>query len=223
MSFRQPQVEWYKRHLHCKSQKKSPPKNIFSLFRKSEVSEQFIICCPSSTILEQKKWLHSQTSKKSIKNQLICSFYFTCTRSTQSNKQKHWQLCTFIQYIKTNQINSCKTSKLKGCEKEKSCIKRSSMIVYSSPTTLNSNWYLKSSLQNYPKTDSILTKFQIHSKKPTPPNLKRKKILKRCSIKSTSLCKGKTRKQAYTLKKSSLTKYKSNISMTPPLRNRSLF
>jgi hypothetical protein len=205
----------HKRYFNCKSLKESPPQNILYIFRKSKMSKLFIICCPCSTIQKLKKWLHSLTSKKSIEYQQISSFYFTSTTSSQSNKLKHRLLCTFILHIKTNLINSCKTSKLKGCKEKKSGIKRCTMCILSGPATLNSNWYLKSSLLNYPKTNSIQTKFQVHCKKTTPPKFKRKKVFKRCSIKCMhrSICKGKTRPLTHTQKKSSQTKLKGNIAM----------
>jgi hypothetical protein len=154
-----------KRHqgyFYCKSLKKTPPLNIFTTFRKSKMSQLFVICCSSSSIL----------------NLQICSFYFSCTTSPLPNQQKYRKLSTLIQHVKSNLICSCKTSKQKCSKTKKQCVKRITMFIYSCPTTQNSQRHLKCCLLYHPLTLSIQTKFQRNSEKTTPTLLKTNKLTK---------------------------------------------
>lgn len=86
------------------------------------------------------------------------------------------------------------------------------MGILSSPAALNSQRHLESCLQYHPKTLSIQTKFQRHSKKATPPLIKRHNAAKRTS----STCRKDWRKPrplAHCLEQSSQAKLESNIAM----------
>lgn len=215
-----PQMERHQRYFHSKSLKKPPPLNVFTTFRKSKVSLQFIVCCTCSTILEQQQRLHCLTSKKCIEYLQICCLYFTCSRTSLSNKLKHWQQGTLILDIKSKQVSSCKASKLKSSKTKKLCIKTGSMLILCGPTTLNSQWHLKSSLQYHPKALSILTKFQGYCKKPPPTLTERNSTTKRSTVPTParrrtnpfckSKCWNKTRPQTHTLEQSSQAKLKCN-------------
>lgn len=217
VSFWQPQMKWHQRHFYSKRLKEPPPLNILTAFRQSKMSQQFVVCCTCSAVLKLQQRLHCLTSKQSIKHLLVGSLYFTCTAPSLSNKLKHWLLCTLIQYIKSNQINSCKASKQKSCQTKKLCIKCTTMSIHCSPTTLNSLWHLKCSLQDHPKTQSVLTKFQRYSKKTTPALIKRYNAAEWTSTPRTGKAGRKywtkSRPQSHCLEQSSQTKLESNIAM----------
>lgn len=212
VSFWLPLVERHQRYLYSKRLKEPPPLNILTAFRQSKMSLQFIVSCTCSAVLEQQKRLHCLTSKQSIKYQLICSLYFTCTASSLPNKLKHRLLSTLIQYIKSNQINSCKAPKQKCCQEKKLCIKRTAVRCHSCPATLNSQRHLKCCQQDHPKTLSVQPKFLRDSKKTTPTLIKRYNAAKGTSTPCWKYWR-KSRPLAHCLEQSSLTKLESNIAM----------
>lgn len=212
VSFWLPLMKRHKRHLNSKRLKEAPPQNILTAFRQSKMSKQFVVSCTCSAVLQQQQRLHCLTSKQSIEHLLVCSLNFTSTATSQSNKQKHRLLCTLIQYIKGNQINSCKASKQKSCQTKKLSIKCTTMSIHSSPATLNCLRHLKCCLQDHPKTLSVLTKFQRYSKKTTPSLIKRYNAAKWTS----TTCRKhwtKSRPQTYCQEQSNKTKLESNIAM----------
>jgi hypothetical protein len=180
MSFWQPQVKRHLRNFHRKSLKESPPHKTFNKFRNSRkwsesshrMSYLFIMCCSCKTQQKQKNWLHRQTSKESIENLQISSFYFTSTTSTKSNQQKHWNQRAFIKHIKTKNIQTCKTCKKETLQTQKKSIKTCAMRVLCIPTTLNRQRHQYRSQQNHPEIQSINTEFKIDPLKTTPVCLK---------------------------------------------------
>lgn len=212
MSFWLPLMQRHQWYFNSKRLKEAPPQNILTAFRQSKMSLLFIVSCTCSAILEQQKRLHCLTSKQSIQYLLICSFYFTSTASSLPNKLKHWQLSTLIQYIKSNQINSCKAPKQKCGQEQKLRIKCTTVHCHGSPATLNCQRHLKCSLQDHPKTQSIQPEFLRYSKKTTPTLIKRYNAAKWTSS-SSGKYRSKSRPQANCLEQSSLTKLESNIAM----------
>lgn len=208
MGFWQPLMKWHQWNLYCKGQKESPPHNILTTFRKPKMSYLFIVSCSCSTQQELKNWQHCQTSNKCIKNLQIGSLYFSCSTSTQSNKQKHWNQRTFIKNIKTKNIQTCETCKKKTFKTKSLCIKRLAMCILCVPTALNCLRHQNSCQQNHPKIQSIQTKFQRECQKTTPICTKSDNLLE-----WNNCVWNKTRPQTHTQKQSSLTKKQSKKTM----------
>lgn len=137
VSFRQPQVQGHQRNFHSKGQKEPPPQKQLTTGFNRLLPQQQIICCSSPAVLQQKTRKHCQTSNQSIKYQQICSTYFSSTTSTQSNQLKHGLQRTLVKHIKTQQIQTRKTCKLKAFQSQLQSIKRLAMGILCIPTTQN--------------------------------------------------------------------------------------
>jgi hypothetical protein len=132
--FRLPQMQWHQRNFYSKGLKESPPKKQLTARLNRLLPQQQIICCSSPTVQQQKTGEHCQTSNQSIKHLQIGSSYFSSTTSTQSNQLEHGQQRTLIKYIKTLQVQTGKTPKLKTFQCQLQAIKRLTMSILSIPT-----------------------------------------------------------------------------------------
>jgi hypothetical protein len=163
VSFRQPQMQRHQRNFHSKGLKESPPQKYLTTRVNRKLPLLQIIGCSCPTIQQQKTRKHCQTSNKCIKYQQVCCTNFTRTTSTQSNQQKHRLKSTFIEYIKAQQIQTCKTPKLKTFQSLLQCVKGLTMSILSIPATLNCERHLNCCQQHHPKTLTIQSKFQFDS------------------------------------------------------------
>jgi hypothetical protein len=179
MSFRLPQMQWHQRNFNSKGLEESPPKKQLTTRFNRQLPQQQIVCCSSPTVQQQKTRKHCQTSNQSIKYLQISSTYFSSTTSSQSNQLKHGQQRTLIEYIKTLQVQTCKTPKLKTFQGQQQPIKRLTMSILSIPTTQYSQRHESCSKQNHPKTQTIQTKFLFNPKQPIPTPTQTNNLLKR--------------------------------------------
>jgi hypothetical protein len=194
MSFRLPQMQWHLRYFNSKSLKESPPQKQLTTRINIQSIQQQIRSGSCSTIQQKQTWKHSQTSYQSIEYLQISSSNFSCTTSTQSNQQKHRQKSTLIKYIKTKQIQSCKSSKQKTFQSQLQSIKRLAMLSLSIPTTLYSLWHQSCCQLHHPKTQTIQSKFLLNCKQSIPIHMYTNHLLKRFDS-----CRYKTRPQTNTL------------------------
>lgn len=178
MSLRQPQMQRHLWYLNSKCQEKSPPKQQLSTRMNRKAPQQQIIGCTGPTIQLQQARKHCQAPYESIKNLQICSTYFSCTTSPQPDLQEHRLKSTFIKYIKTKQINTRKTPKLKTFQCLQQSIKSLTMFILSIPTTLNCLWHLNCSQHDHPKTQTILAKLQLYCKQSIPTCTQTNNLLK---------------------------------------------
>lgn len=202
-------------NFYSKCQKESPPQKQLTTRLKRRAPQQQIICCSSPTILQQKTGKHCQTSNHSIQYQQVSCTYFTSSTSSQSNKQKHRQLCTFVKHIKTQLIKTCETCKLKAFKSLQQSKKRLAMFVLCIPTTQNSQWHLYCSKQYHPKIQTILSKFLFHLEQAVPTCTKTYNLLKgfNCSW-------DKTRPQTHTQQQCQHTKKQCIKTMHFPFFSR---
>lgn len=179
VSFGQPQVQWHQRNFNSKSLEESPPQKQLTTRINRQLPQLQIVGGSCPTIQLQKTGKHCQRAYQSIKHQQIGSTYFSSTPSPQSNQLKHGQKCTLIEYVKTQQVQTCETSKLKTFQGLLQCIKRLTMSILSIPTTLNSQRHLNCSLQYHPKTLTIKPKFLFHCEQSIPACTETNHLLKR--------------------------------------------
>lgn len=179
VSFGLPQVQRHQRNFDCKGLEESPPQELLATGINRQLSQQQIIRSSGPAIQEQKTGKHCQTSNQSIKHLQIGCTYFSRTTPTQSNLKEHRQECTFIKYVKTQQIQTGETPKLKTFQSLLQCIKRLAVLVLCLPTALNCQWHLSCSQQNHPKTLTIKPEFQFYSKLSVPTPAKPNHLLKR--------------------------------------------
>lgn len=179
VSFRLPQMQWHQRNFNSKCLKEPPPKKQLTTRLNRQLPQQQIICCSCPTIQLQNTRKHCQTSNQSIEYLQISSSYFSCTTSTQSNQLKHRQQRTLVQYIKTQQIQACKTPKQKAFQSQQQPIKRLTMSILSIPTTQNCQRHKNCCKQNHPKTQTIQTKFLFNPKQSIPTPTQTNYLLKR--------------------------------------------
>ena len=163
VSLWQPQMQWYHRNLNLESQKQSPPKHqLFAqipifMNQKQKASGTY------KTKHYQHTRQHCQTTYQSIQYQKVLLTYFTWTRSSQSNCQKHRQQTTFVQNIETKQIKRSKPSKQTTFKNKQNSYKTFCPISWHIiPTTKNCNWHQNSCKQNHPQTQPIHSKFQTY-------------------------------------------------------------
>jgi hypothetical protein len=134
VSFRLPQMLWHQRNFYSKSQKESPPEKQLTARLKRQLPQLQIICCSGPTVQQQKTRKHCLTSNLCIKHLQISCAYFSSTTSPQSNQLEHGQQRTLIKYIKTLQVQTGKTPKLKTFQCQLQPIKRLTMCILSIPT-----------------------------------------------------------------------------------------
>ena len=178
VGFGQPQVLWHQRNFHPESLKETPPKQGLAPRIKRSLPQKQIVRCSPPAQLNQQAGKHCKASNQGVQNQQIGSTNFSCSTSTQSNQQKHRNKRAFIQHIKTQNIQTCKSPEKKTFKSHQKPQKSLSMRILSVPTTQNCQRKQSSSQQNHPQTQPIKTKFQIHSKNTIPSPLNPYNLLK---------------------------------------------
>lgn len=172
--FRQPQMQRHQRYFYCKRLEKAPPQNINKRGFQSSLCLKHIGSCSPPTLLQQYTGQHCQTSNQSVKNLQISRTYFTCSTSPKSNLLEHRQLRAFVQYIKTQSVQPCKSPKKETFQCLLQCIERLPVHILGIPTTLHRQRHQCCSKQYHPKTQTVQSKFQLNTQYtipiPTKPN-----------------------------------------------------
>lgn len=163
VSFRQPQMQRYHRNFHLKSQKQTPPED--QLFAKGPIfmHQKQKTGGPYQTKHHQHTRKHCQTPNQSVQDQKVLLAHFTRTRPSQANGQKHRQQTTFVQNVKTQQIQTGKPSKQTTFKNQQNTHKAFGSIIWQIlPATKNCDRHQNPCQQNHPQTELIHTKFKTH-------------------------------------------------------------
>ena len=145
-------MQRHQRHFHGKRQKEAPPQKLCNTSFNTILCLLHIGSCSPPAVQLQNTRKHCQTSNQGVKNQLICCSYFSSSASPKSNLLEHGQQRTFIQYIKTQSVQPCKSPKQKAFQSQLQCIERLTMHILGIPTALYCQRHLYCCKQYHPKT-----------------------------------------------------------------------
>lgn len=133
VSFRLPLMLGHLGHFHCKRLEKAPPLDVHQRRIDRGMCQKHVVCSTPSALLLQYAGQHSQTSYQGIQYLLICCTHFTRSAPTESNQLEHGLQGTFVQYVKTQSIQSTKSPKQETFQRQLQCIEGLAVHILSIP------------------------------------------------------------------------------------------